>query len=690
MVDGHALLHRAGCGAFVSATLLLVSCSPEVAPEPSDSLSVAVEEVTGAHTRAVWAQHQKPEGSDTYVNSDSHHLLGFDSRDGLGVRQLLPKTANYARPLLSPDGRTVVFSDKNIVRDKRGRKKYSPVVHAVEFGGTEIRELARGYASDIWRDPATGIDWVYAVRRIKTDTAGAMEARELVRFRLGEPEEEELVWDRTPVCPDNIQISRDGARASGQFPWPTGGYLDLENGDWTKLLHGCWTSYAPDDSHLAWVFDGAHRGATIFATGTGRSWKVDLNSAPGAEGHEVYHPRWTNHPRLLTLTGPYKGVEGREIQVTRGGQHAEVYIGRLAADLTGVDAWVKLTDDERGDFYPDVWVAGGEEADLDLAAVPALQDSGAQDETEVAPIHWPAATGGEMVFLWESRAAKNGVAGRQCSIKLHGQARFGRFQELLTHGGWAVPDDESLGALQQMIGGGGVPVVELVVTPRSIPTDPQPILQLRHWVFAVGEGGVLVLDQQAGRRAVLAPAAAGEPAHVAVDLADGSLAWESASALTASSDAVLLGGGAPVALGQLAISHGSTLTPGVVASSRESLLASIAARPPIARIRVRARLAQTTPIPSFETIDPYTRALVACAYEDIEMLEGKLPAGAERIVVQRWGLMDKALVPGMPGRVGDVHELYLEPISGHPELEGERVEDDILDFQAPTFYEVLP
>ncbi len=84
-------------------------------------------------------------------------------------------------------------------------------------------------------------------------------------------------------------------------------------------------------------------------------WQVNINNAPGIDGYEVYHPRWTNHPRFLTMTGPYTvGTEANKIR--GGGPQVEIYLGRFAADFTAVESWVKVTDNRRADFSPDAWI----------------------------------------------------------------------------------------------------------------------------------------------------------------------------------------------------------------------------------------------------------------------------------------------------------------------------------------------
>jgi hypothetical protein len=86
----------------------------------------------------------------------------------------------------------------------------------------------------------------------------------------------------------------------------------------------------------------------------GTRWMVNLNGAPGFDGAEVSHPRWTNHPRFLAITGPYN--QGGANQSRTGGKQTEVYLGRFSEDFSHVEAWLRVTTNDGGDADPDVWI----------------------------------------------------------------------------------------------------------------------------------------------------------------------------------------------------------------------------------------------------------------------------------------------------------------------------------------------
>jgi hypothetical protein len=95
-------------------------------------------------------------------------------------------------------------------------------------------------------------------------------------------------------------------------------------------------------------------------------WKVSINNAPGIDGYEIYHPRWANHPRFLTLTGPYTVGSGAN-KIRGGGPQVEIYLGRFAEDFTSVESWVQVTNNQRADFYPDAWIDPSERPATGLA-----------------------------------------------------------------------------------------------------------------------------------------------------------------------------------------------------------------------------------------------------------------------------------------------------------------------------------
>jgi hypothetical protein len=130
---------------------------------------------------------------------------------------------------------------------------------------------------------------------------------------------------------------------------------DLTSGTWRQFGEGCWTALQDVGTPLFWYFDGSHRNLLMVDVAhERRRWTVPINRAPGFDNPEVYHPRWTGHPRFMTMTGPYN--QGGVNQVRSGGAQSEIWIGRFSADYTAIEAWARVTHNSAGDSYPDVWI----------------------------------------------------------------------------------------------------------------------------------------------------------------------------------------------------------------------------------------------------------------------------------------------------------------------------------------------
>ncbi len=298
-----------------------------------------IRELTGARTRLVWVQG---DGTDPFAAGSGLVLMGLDTDDPRGERVILGERGSYMKPLLSSRGDRIVFST-------RTAPEAEAEMVVVNWDGSGLRRLARGFALGVWPDPVDRRDWVYA----GLDRAGD-NYRTVRRFRVDDPGSGELVWNKTPVSADSFQLTADGRLAGGLFPWPDAGVAGLPNGTFRKFGEGCWTALNDVGTLLFWYFDGAHRNLTLLDVTTDTRWTVGINGAPGFAGAEVYHPRWANHPRFLAVTGPYN--LGGENQVRSGGAQAEVWLGRFSGDYTRVEAWARATHNDGGDAYPDVWI----------------------------------------------------------------------------------------------------------------------------------------------------------------------------------------------------------------------------------------------------------------------------------------------------------------------------------------------
>jgi hypothetical protein len=297
-----------------------------------------IRKFTGAPTRMVWVQG---DGSDPAAGGDQLILMGLDTEDSKGERIILGNRQSYVKPLLTPGGDRILFSTRP--------QGTGPEVFIVKWDGSGLRRLAKGFALTVWQNPADNTAWVY----VGTDNKG-YDFATVSRFPIDDPSESELVWNKTPVSGDTFQVSADGRFAAALFPWPTAGIAELPNKSWEKLGDGCWTAMTTARGPLAWYFDGGHRNLTLTDARTKKRWTVPINQAPGFQNSEVYHPRWTNHPRFMAISGPYN--QGGANQVRSGGAQTEVWLGRFSEDFSRIEAWTRATSNSGGDSYPDVWI----------------------------------------------------------------------------------------------------------------------------------------------------------------------------------------------------------------------------------------------------------------------------------------------------------------------------------------------
>jgi hypothetical protein len=319
---------------------VLVMAVPAV---PAETVSGdELEAFTGGHTRVVWVVD---EGNiDSSAMGDRLTLMGLDSRDGRGRRVILGEPGNFNTPLLTPDGQRIVFSNR-----------ITNQISVVNWDGTGRRIIKAGGASDLWEDEE-GRVWVYGQSQNGNPDVP------VIRFLLDDPEVEEEVWSATPVqtlSAGAFQVSRDGRRAAGTFPWPNSGIAELPNIAWRKIRDGCWPSMAPDNSYMSWTFDGRHRNLLMTRPGVEEIWRIPLSHAPGVNDYEVYHPRWSNHVQYMAMTGPYS-MGDKKIKVGSGAEGVEIHLGKFRDDFTDIEKWLQLTDSAQGEFFPDVWIEGGE------------------------------------------------------------------------------------------------------------------------------------------------------------------------------------------------------------------------------------------------------------------------------------------------------------------------------------------
>ena len=693
--------------------------SPDTAPtEAVEAPSLDTSAPIPPH-RVVWAR-SIDDPRDTWLNRPGGRLMGFDSETGT-EHVLLEGPERFIRPLFTPDGDWVVFSTSPEV----GPGAPGVVVERVRWDGSGREVIAQGMAIDSRRDDA-GETWIYIGREI--GDPNNYTAQRIERLPWSDPERVERVWDRLPVTVDNAQVSGDGRWMSGGFPWPEAGRADLHNGEFEPVEQGCWTSMAPDDSGVMWVFDGRHRNVRLRLGDEIRP--VRINDGPGVDGFEVYHPRWSNHPHYFACTGPY--LEGEtDIRITGGGTAVGIMIGRFNAELTTVERWWRITDEPVADFYPDLWIAGGGDESLDMELVLAAESAGARRITPTLGEQWPPSREG-LQLLWEHARAGNEwtPAGQSEPLRQQfeglGNAVLGSDYQLQLWGGAFTPAPAageriaaSARASNQFSWSGIVTAAEAKADP------PGRVMSLSNGEdernFSLDQDGdrwvvrwrtMWSRDSARDTEVDIGPVEPGRPTHMVISYhqpelrvwIDGELEsyrrgrnhdlgnWTPQEWIIGNE----WGGGAPW--------HGrieALLWYDRALTSEEAGAIHTAVAPRLQQLqsrrdsdqplRVRARLQAANPVPELADIHPYRSHLEVFSWQVEEVLEGELENGGSDIEVLQWVILNGDTVPGSEIDIGEARLLQLAPLDRHPQLEGASQGAPAVErLHLPVYYRVEP
>lgn len=674
---------------------LLTGCGPKIIeradpPDDLDPVAAAIRDLSGARTRIVWLR-DIGDGTDYLARGTQLQLMGFDTDDGRGERIILPANRNITKPMFTVDGERIVFSDR-----------HAGTMHIVDWEGGEPETLGDGFVLHSWRDPKTGIEWLYYAKDLVDDgkllpTHEAIYRKALPPYphnlqtlaaRLRGRLSEQRVWSQSHVSEDSYQLSADGRFASAAFPWPEVGVHDVKAQRWHRHGRGCWVAMSPDNTYMLWILDGPHRNLTMERIGdpeAGGRWTVPINQLPDTDRYEVYHPRWSNHPRIMAVTGPYKVGDGG-YRLPGGGADVEIWLGRFAEDHRTIEHWVRATYNNHANFYPDVWVERDPNAHLDApVAVPALTGE---------HIGWPSDTAG-LSYLWKHGGAQNEIVrsetGQRSIFRPEARrlARFGGRHEMWLDGGFFV--DEEAPTLSAPFS------MELAIVP---PRDAGA----HSFIFghdpdlALLEVDGLWLLRWAGTDIPLGPAARDGLSHLVVNVTsrkvqsylNGQLHAEQAlDEPLPPTTGPLYFGGHPDAPGNWAgrLSHIAVYER--VLTERETirnhrLAREDAERRPVAEPeRVRARAVSQSAIPAPADIAPYRRALVVNEYE---IIEGDRTG--ERLLAAHWAILGGGVLDTADRPVDSEHTLSLVLFDERPELEGERVAMDSEDFTLELWYDL--
>lgn len=687
--------------------LFAIQCNPAVSSAISSvesrSETTTAAKISDSQMRVVWMRDKKTGGKDPFGYDENFVLMGLDNRDDRGEFEILSEIGNYRKPLFTPDGQQIIFSDLA-----------SGEIRIVNWDGTGQRTLAKGTALDVWKDPASEDLWVYAVSD-KLEVAVLAAGMPIVRFRISNPAVIEPVWGSTQVSIDTYQLTADGKRAACLTPWPNASMMDLEANRIERIGQGCWVSMSPDNSYNMWVFDGPHKNLRMHLWGERFPRKVHVSGAPGVEGFEVYHPRWSNHPRFMTMTGPYK-VMGTHNAIGGGGT-AQVYVGRFNEAFTAIEAWTKVTEGDVVDHFPDVWVKGGESAG---AAAP-----GERPEVAVSSAkQWPSDHAG-LEYLWRNNSDQNQIDRpdgdvRYCRARLRNKARYGEFYQGVLNGGGLQAlqwEEEIVDAIKKsgaftlefsyfMMPRKTYPERTVIAGQGSSPAEGNfSLIQDRiygqpYLHFRMASGETSLADSP---EAELFELPVGAPAHLAVTYEDGELTvylnGEPKEKLDRFVGDLKNWTPGPLLFGMA--NNGSLDWDGMIQNvalySRVLPADEVAAhagyyRSSIANIevapvaQVKATLLEKTDPRPVSALGTYRRDLVEYHYRVDQVVFGTV--ADKEIKVLHWSILDEQPLP-LTKEIGQAYTLLISPKANRPELEGERSNEGMLsDPTLEAWYDV--
>jgi hypothetical protein len=623
-------------------------------------------EFVGAPARAVWVRQIKGDGNDPLCRGEQLVLMGIDGAAGNVERRILPDEGNYRKPLMTPDGEGIVFT------------RFTDYdFYYVNWDGSGLRRLGHGHAAEVWQDPDTGLNWVYFIAGEPEGTVDS--GKPVKRCRLDKPEIEQIIWDKTSAGPDNLQLSADGTIMAGLFPWPLGGVIDIPGQTLHMVGTGCWTSISPDNQYLVWVFDGPHKGIVLRSLDGSVNNKIRLNSASRSFRHEVYHPRWSNHPRFFSMTGPYR-QKAEYNNIGGGGKDINVYIGKFDDPYKKVERWFQLTKHPEADFYPDLWIKGAQ--DLCLTSPIGSKPSSAASDT------WPVDKDG-LKFVWSQANRANAVDDPllgyyPCKLARKGKARFGRFFEMNVDKGYYISDE--MGALlAREISESREFTVFLSVMPQQPNTEEQRVIMalgrneddLNMALVQTGNELELLVSGEAyfllnldpekqqniclsySRKTGLRFYSQGSMKRNEPDIRLPSIrSWEEAPlslGAWSSGDGDWSGTVEGIAwynrvLEEEEVGHEYAVWIGAQPSDRFKLAE---------RVKLDAKLIKKSPMPSVEGIAPYRSSLVEYLYSAERVLEGEIDE--KQIIVQHWAILDATVYP-LDRKVGETYRLVLESV----------------------------
>lgn len=676
-------LYRTGLPAMLAAGLAPTACRQESGVKRDDwrEAGAAMERLAGGPVRLAWLEEGR--------------LMAFDSVQPDGVVTLREGPA-LRRPLLTPDGARVIFSED-------GRLMSLTLPARVET------TLGEGVPVAVRRQD--GRDVVYAA---------AADGSRLFRFPLAEPSSREVVWSAARFDPETAAVSRDGRMMAAVFFGRDMGLAHLEEGWWQKKVTQHNALLAPDNSYVSAFVDGTRRRLRFFLPqGDPRdafarlvdpptTWQLETPGWPELAGEDIAALRWSNHPRLLAAA-------------VGGPSGSRAALLQLSPDLRAAAGAVTLPPRPGPISQIDAWAAPGDS--LHLEAFAQAEPVEKSPELDVHGRHalWPRTREG-VSFLWENDYSNNILDGRQepCRVRPEGFARFDQWGSMRLDGGHFEADLESARAFAAGAAAEGRFQVDLAL---SETVEQQGHLSVRLMALQLDDERdafalyrvdqalvlrVLMEDESGVAREYQTTAgpfgiSTNQTFHLSVAVVDGEVYWtldgQVLEGLPKFGPAKLpwdpervrrLVFGDPEQQGTARwrgrMDHVlcRVNSPGWQEGRdnvRNSLMNTQERTHP-RPLRFIGRLKAVGPLPE---PGPDAMAAVQHTYEVLEIISG--PKAPAEISVIHWAFLDGRPVASRPEKLGGTYELLVVPEDRHPELESVPVHLNASEFSLPLYFD---
>ena len=321
-----------------------------------ESPASRIKDLTCVPTRLVWIRGSDGKGAafgpTEQYREPVYRVVALDTEDGGRERILVSDPDTHSRPLITPSGQRVLWSDMegNIsIIDWNGRNRKVLLPRLGFACGVGVAE-----------DPP-GTEWVYVGEGRASEGFNA-----IFRYQIDNPQKKEVVWDKSPSI-DSWGFTRDGKSGASRFPSYVGS-VTLPNGE-LKLVGqiGCTPGLSGDGSMVSHMQVITHAGVYIYDRDGSNRRFIDFRQGPPSEGLGPGEFWWTQFAhydsRFITFAGPFQKLAGFT---------GNIYFCQLNDRRDAFTTWVRVTNDGQVNTHPYAWLAPPGDIFLDAAVSPNM------------------------------------------------------------------------------------------------------------------------------------------------------------------------------------------------------------------------------------------------------------------------------------------------------------------------------